>query len=91
MLRCHASLGIPQQLSGRLFGHPGGAQLPPGAFDDYDRPILQVVREEQGLVDLPVVTRHGLRPHRPDDRAALGRARIDPQNSTFDILESAVT
>ena len=55
-LRTYAALGILQELSGLLFGRPGGP-LQPAQFEEYDRAISQVIRTEEGLVDLPVVTR----------------------------------
>ena len=54
-LRTYASMGILARLSGILFGRPGG-QVPVERFPEYDNAILQVVAEEEGLSDLPVVT-----------------------------------
>lgn len=55
-LRTYAAMGILHQLSGILFGRPGG-NVPPERFEEYDRVFTQVLAEEENLADLPVVTR----------------------------------
>lgn len=47
-LRTYAALGILPKLAGLLFGRPGG-QIPLEAHVAYDRSLLQVVVEEEGL------------------------------------------
>jgi muramoyltetrapeptide carboxypeptidase LdcA involved in peptidoglycan recycling len=54
-LRRYAALGVLSRLSGILFGRPGGP-VSPATFGDYDEAILKVVREEEGLTELPIVT-----------------------------------
>ncbi len=54
-LRSYAAMGILEKLSGILFGRPGGP-LAPDQFTEYDKVIRQVVTEEEGLSDLPIIT-----------------------------------
>lgn len=90
-LRTYAATGVLRRLSGLLFGRPGGAQMPAERFDEYDRAILQVVSAEEGLTTLPVITRMDFGHTDPMCVLPYGvRARIDPINHTFDILEAAV-
>jgi len=54
-LRSYAAMGILSRISGLLIGRPGG-RVPVEKFTEYDEAVLQVVREEQGLSELPIVT-----------------------------------
>jgi muramoyltetrapeptide carboxypeptidase LdcA involved in peptidoglycan recycling len=54
-LRSYAAMGILGRLSGLLIGRPGG-RVPVEKFAEYDQAVLQVVREEEGLSELPIVT-----------------------------------
>jgi muramoyltetrapeptide carboxypeptidase LdcA involved in peptidoglycan recycling len=90
-LRAFAALGILHQLSGILFGRPGG-EISPDTFANYDRAILQVVNEEQGLSDLPVVTNMDFGHTAPMFILPYGvQAEIDCEKKTFSITENAVT
>lgn len=90
-LRVFAAMGILQQLSGILFGRPGG-EISPETFADYDRAILQVVNDEQGLTDLPVITHMDFGHTAPMFVLPYGvQAEIDCENKRFSILENAVT
>ena len=55
-LRALAAGGQLQRLVGIGLGRPGGADLRVEDHRAYDAALLQVVRDEQGLADLPVVT-----------------------------------
>jgi muramoyltetrapeptide carboxypeptidase LdcA involved in peptidoglycan recycling len=89
-LRGYAAMGILRGLAGILFGRPGG-DIAVNGFEDYDRAILDVVAEEEGLTSLPVVTRMDFGHTDPMFVLPYGvRARIDPRNHRFEILESAV-
>lgn len=91
-LRSLAAMGLLRDLSGLLFGRPGGHTLPVERFDDYDRAIMEVVADEEGLTELPVVTRMDFGHTDPMCVLPYGiRARIDPVARTFEIVESAVT
>ncbi len=55
MLRSLAAMGVFKNLSGILVGRPGG-NIPPERFTEYDKALLSIVVEEEGLVDLPIIT-----------------------------------
>jgi muramoyltetrapeptide carboxypeptidase LdcA involved in peptidoglycan recycling len=89
-LRIYAAMGILQRLSGLLFGRPGG-QVDPARFDEYDEAISQVILEEEGLADLPVITRMDFGHTDPMFVLPYGiQAEIDCDAGQFRILESAV-
>ena len=90
-LRSYVAMGILGKLSGILLGRPGGA-VPPEDFGKYDDALLQVVASEEGLVDLPVVTRMDFGHTDPFFVLPLGvTARIDCDARRFSLPESAVT
>jgi len=90
-LRVFAAMGILQQLSGLLFGRPGGT-IPPETFPDYDRAVLQVVSDELGLTDLPIITQMDFGHTAPMFVLPYGlQAEIDAEGQTFSIIENAVT
>lgn len=83
--------GRSHELSGLLFGRPGGAALPVERFEDYDRAILQVLATEEGLSDLPVITHMDFGHTDPMFVVPYKvRGRIDPIGKTFEIIENAV-
>jgi muramoyltetrapeptide carboxypeptidase LdcA involved in peptidoglycan recycling len=90
-LRVFAAMGILSRLAGILFGRPGG-NVPVEQFEDYDRAILQVVKEEQGLADMPIITHMDFGHTSPMFILPYGvQAEIDCENQKFSILENAVT
>lgn len=90
MLRAFAALGILKCLSGVLFGRPGG-EFPVERFEEYDQVILQVVRDEEGLEDLPIITNMDFGHTDPMLVLPYGvQAEIDCDNQCFSILENAV-
>jgi muramoyltetrapeptide carboxypeptidase LdcA involved in peptidoglycan recycling len=90
-LRVYAALGILDDLAGILCGRPGGG-VPIEQFDAYDRAILQVLVEEEGLRDLPIVTQMDFGHTDPMFVLPYGiQAEIDCDQHKFSILESAVT
>lgn len=89
-LRAYAALGVLQRLSGILFARPGG-KIPQESFEAYDRALLQVVAEEEGLTDLPIIT--GMDFGHTDPMFVLPygvQAEIDCDGQRFAIVESAV-
>jgi muramoyltetrapeptide carboxypeptidase LdcA involved in peptidoglycan recycling len=91
ILRTFATLGILKRLSGILFGRPGG-EIPLEQLDEYDQVILQVIREEEGLEDLPVITNMDFGHTDPMFVLPYGLvAKIDCEKKQFSILENAVT
>jgi muramoyltetrapeptide carboxypeptidase LdcA involved in peptidoglycan recycling len=90
-LRTYAALGILNSLAGILFGRPGGG-VPVEQFEEYDQAIHQVVDEEEGLGDLPVITQMDFGHTDPMFVLPYGiQAEIDCERQKFSILESAVT
>jgi muramoyltetrapeptide carboxypeptidase LdcA involved in peptidoglycan recycling len=89
-LRTYATMGILKVLSGILFGRPGG-QVQPEQFDEYDQAISQVVLEEEGLTDLPVITHMDFGHTDPMFVLPYGiQAEINCDTQRFTILRSAV-
>jgi len=90
ILRVYAALGVLHTLSGILLGRPGGP-TPPEKFVEYDQAILQVVAEEEGLTDLPIVTRMDFGHTDPILVLPYGlQAEIDCDAQRFAIVENAV-
>lgn len=89
-LRSYAAMGILSQLSAILLGRPGG-EVPPRDFADYDKILHEVVTEEQGLSDLPLVTHMDFGHTDPMFVLPYGmQAEIDCRSQRFAILENAV-
>lgn len=89
-LRVFAAMGMLPKLSGILFGRPGG-EVPVEKFDEYDQAILQVVNQEEGLTDLPVITHMDFGHTSPMFVLPYGvQAEIDFENKRFSIVENAV-
>jgi muramoyltetrapeptide carboxypeptidase LdcA involved in peptidoglycan recycling len=89
-LRSYASMGILEKLSGILFGRPGG-NVPPDQFQEYDDVLRLVVREEEGLSDLPIITHMDFGHTSPMFVLPYGlQAQIDCDQQKFSILENAV-
>lgn len=89
-LRTYAALGILQRLSGILFARPGG-QISPEKHKEYDKILLQVVAEEAGRDDLPIIT--GMDFGHTDPMFVLPygvQAEIDCETQRFAIVENAV-
>ncbi len=90
MLRALAAMGVLEQISGLLFGRPGG-QLPMEQYAKYDEAVLQVVDHELGLKGLPVITNMDFGHTDPMLVLPYGViAGIDCDKQEFTILESAV-
>lgn len=89
-LRTYAAMGILQRLAGLLFARPGG-QVPPGKFEEYDRVLLQVIAEEEGLTELPIIAGMDFGHTEPVFVLPYGvQAEIDCDQHRFEILENAV-
>ena len=90
-LRVFVAMGILEKISGILFGRPGG-EIPIEKFNEYDQAILQVLREEEGLTDLPIITHMDFGHTSPMFVLPYGvQAEIDCEHKQFSILENAVT
>lgn len=89
-LRSYAAMGILKQLSGILFGRPGG-NIHPHRFKEYDEVLQSVIREEEGLADLPIITHMDFGHTDPPFVLPYGvKAEINCEAQTFSILENAV-
>lgn len=89
-LRVYAAMGILGKLSGILFGKPGG-DLPVERFGEYEEAILGVVAGEEGLDDLPLVTRMDFGHTDPMFVLPYGvEAEIDCEGERFAIVEGAL-
>lgn len=89
-LRPYAAMGILQRLSGLLFARPGG-QIPPEMFEEYDAMLLEFVAGEEGLTELPLVTRMDFGHTDPMFVLPYGvQAEIDCERCRFEIVENAV-
>jgi muramoyltetrapeptide carboxypeptidase LdcA involved in peptidoglycan recycling len=83
-------MGILKQISGILFGRPGG-EVSPDRFKEYDEVLHQVVTEEEGLSELPIITHMDFGHTDPMFVLPYGvKAEINCQAQTFSILENAV-
>ena len=88
VLRVYAAMGILRQLSGILFGRPYDQE---DKFEEYDQAILQVARDEEGLTDLPIITRMDFGHTSPMFVLPYGlQAEIDCDKKRFSIIENAV-
>ena len=83
-------MGILKQLSGILFGRPGG-EISPDRFNEYDEVLHQVVTVEEGLSELPIITRMDFGHTDPMFVLPYGvKAEINCDAQQFSILENAV-
>ena len=89
-MRTFAASGILNEISGILFGRPGG-QVPVEQFNAYDEAILQVVVNEEELTDLPIITRMDFGHTDPMTVLPLGvDCEIDCDAQQILIIENAV-
>jgi muramoyltetrapeptide carboxypeptidase LdcA involved in peptidoglycan recycling len=89
-LRSLAAIGLLQRLSGLLLGRPGG-QIPPEQFIEYDQAVLTVVRDENGLTHLPIITNMDFGHTDPMFVIPMGmKTQIDCEHKELTMLENAV-
>lgn len=90
-LRVYAAMGMLNKLSGILFARPGG-DVPLERFGEYEAAILEVVAGEEGLEDLPLITRMDFGHTDPMFVLPYGvEAEIDCERRRFSITEGALT
>ena len=90
VLRSYAAMGILKNLSGILFGRPGG-NISPERFKEYDGALHQVITEEDGLADMPIITHMDFGHTDPMFVLPYGvKAEINCETQQFRILENAV-
>lgn len=89
-LRTYAAMGVLEKLSGILFAKPGGG-IPVERFGEYEEAILEVVSGEEGLGDLPLVTRMDFGHTDPTFVLPYGvKAEVDCEEERFSVVESAL-
>lgn len=89
-LRSYAAEGVLSKLSGILIGRPGG-DISPHTFADYDHAIIQVIRDELELTDLPIISGMDFGHTDPMMTLPIGvQVEIDCDTETIKVLESAV-
>jgi muramoyltetrapeptide carboxypeptidase LdcA involved in peptidoglycan recycling len=90
-LRTLAVRGILGMLAAIVFGRPGGAHVAPEEHGAYDDAILGVVRDEQELAELPLVTGVDFGHTDPTWTIPIGAAtRVDPGARTITFLGAGV-
>ena len=90
-LRTLATTGELSRLAGLVLGRPGGAELAVQDHTAYDDALLQVVRHEQQLHELPVVTNVDVGHTDPMWTVPQGVAtRVDPLAERITFLDTAV-
>lgn len=88
-LRNYAAQGVFDRTRGILFGRPGGVEA--DQFDAYDDALRQVVSDEYGFIDMPIVTKLDFGHTDPMGVMSFGiLTEIDPINKKIKFLESAV-
>jgi len=87
-LRNYAAQGIFEKINGFILGRPYHNKF----VDEYNNIILQVVRDEQGKDQLPIITEMDFGHTCPTFTIPYGvLAEIGSEEKTFRILESGVT
>lgn len=87
-LRNYAAQGIFEKISGLILGRPYNNKF----VDEYNNILLQVIRDEQGNDQLPIITEMDFGHTCPTFTIPYGvLAEIDCEQKTFSFLESGVT
>lgn len=88
VLRNYAAQGVFEKINGLILGRPYDNKF----VNEYNKIILQVVRDEQGKDQLPIVTEMDFGHTCPTFTIPYGvLAEIDSEQKTFSILDSGVT
>ena len=86
--RSLAAIGDLGRLRAVLFGRPGGADLPRGDHEPYDAAVRTVIRDEQGLDAIPIVTGMDFGHTDPAWTIPIGvSVRVDPAAGAITFLE----
>ncbi len=90
-LRSIAATGELSRIAALLIGRPGGANLAVDQHAAYDDAVLAVVRQEQGLVRMPIVTQMDFGHTDPIWTIPIGvPVRVDPANKRVTFQTPAV-
>lgn len=88
VLRNYAAQGVFEKISGLILGRPQNNKY----VDEYNNILLEVIRDEQGNDQLPIITEMDFGHTCPTFTIPYGVvAEIDSEQKTFSILESGVT
>jgi muramoyltetrapeptide carboxypeptidase LdcA involved in peptidoglycan recycling len=86
-LRNYAVLGIFHKISGIIMGRPYHNKY----TQEYNDILLKVIRDEEGLIHLPIITEMDFGHTCPTFTLPIGAlAEMDMENKKFGILESGV-
>jgi len=89
--RSLAATGELDRLAAILFGRPGGATLDPAEHVAYDEVIVSVIRDEQRLDRVPIVTGMDFGHTDPAWTLPIGvPVRVDPRSRSVRLLEPGV-
>lgn len=87
ILRNYVASGIMHNINGLIIGRPDNNQH----IIEYEKAIIQVIRKEAGLTDLPIITEMDFGHTCPTFTIPYGvKAEINPTSKTFSIIESAL-
>ncbi|MFL0105672.1 S66 peptidase family protein [Tenacibaculum maritimum] len=87
ILRNYAASGILHNINGLLIGRPYHNKY----VKEYEEAIIQVIKKEAGLTELPIITEADFGHTCPTFTIPYGiKAEINPDAKTFAILENAV-
>lgn len=90
LLRNLGAVGVLKEINGILFGRPGG-EVTLKDFPAYDDALIQVVVKEEGLTELPIVTRMDFGHTDPMAVLPYGvECEIDCSRTQVTVTESAV-
>ncbi len=87
IIRNYAASGILKNINGLILGRPYDNAF----WKEYDDILIQVIRDEEGLKDLPIITGMDFGHTCPTFTIPYGiNAEIDCDNKTFSIIENAL-
>lgn len=87
ILRNYVASGIMHNINGLIVGRPDNNQY----TKEYENALIQVIRKEAGLTDLPIITEMDFGHTCPTFTIPYGvKAEINPTSKTFSIIESAL-
>ncbi|WP_440880254.1 S66 family peptidase [Tenacibaculum sp. C7A-26P2] len=87
IMRNYAASGILKNIKGLIMARPYDDLY----WKDYDAILLQVIHDEEGLIDLPIITGMDFGHTCPTFTIPIGvKAEIDSDKQVFSILESGV-
>lgn len=88
IIRNYAASGILKNIKGLIVARPFDHFF----WKEYDDILMQVINQEEGLTDLPIITGMDFGHTCPTFTLPLGvKSEIDMENKTFSIIENALT